>query len=79
MKSCLFLIMTASMRSARALSNARNALPARQRGEGSSDASFLLPYGRRWRGAPDEGLPLQEQAEGSVALTPFAACQSVTP
>ena len=42
------------------------------------DASFLLPDGRRWRGAPDEGLPSPQKAQrlrcdlmrGGRALTP---------
>ena len=29
---------------------------------GNRDALFLLPDGRRWRGAPDEGLPYPQKA-----------------
>jgi hypothetical protein len=32
-------------------------------------ASFRLPDGRRWRGAPDEGLSLSERAAFRMVVT----------
>ena len=36
--------------------------PSMTERRGNRDASFLLPDGRRWRGAPDEGLPFPQKA-----------------